>query len=157
MIFCESLVVCVLQKWINKNWLMKKSTINNQQSTNNNIQKPLGENKSSSILWFRVDCDIDSLKTNNNVNTIQCRCKVSKQAIKKCILFLLRLHCLPNQINKKEFPINTPKIATLRSNFWIRHAWAPKTRVKTAGFQSLFYSTLIRVIFAESKVGVKTK
>lgn len=153
MIFCESLVVCVLQKWINKNWLMKKSTINNQQTTI--FRNHLG--KSSSILWFRVDCDIDSLKTNNNVNTIQCRRKVSIQAIKKCILFLLRLHCLSNRINKKEFPINTPKIATLRSNFWIRHAWAPKTRVKTAGFQSLFHSTLIRVIFAESKVGVKTK
>lgn len=61
----------------------------------------------------------------------------------------------PNQ--QEEFPINTPKIATLRSNFWIRHAWEPKTRAKTAGFQSLFHSTLIRVIFAESKVGVKTK
>lgn len=37
------------------------------------------------------------------------------------------------------------------------YAWAPKAGVKTAGFQSLFHSTLIRVIFAESKVGVKTK
>lgn len=131
-------------------WESQQSTINKQQYSETTWGHWLWH-------WFWVDYDIDSLKTNNNVNTIQCRCKVSKQAIKKCILFLLRLHCLSNRINKKEFPINTPKIATLRSNFWIRHAWEPKTRVKTAGFQSLFYSTLIRVIFAESKVGVKSK